>query len=312
MNPTLLVFGSINLDLSFAAERLPLAGETVLGSGCLVSPGGKGANQAYAAQRYGVATRLVGAVGDDAFAEPALARLRTAGVDLDGVRRVPGATGCAAIVVDAAGENQIVVAPGANARLSAHDVPDAWLQQARAVLVQMECDAGQTRKLLHRAHRLRCLTVLNNAPAQALQPATLSAVDLLVVNEGELHRTADGVHIHETEPERALQQLACRFGLTGVLTLGSRGVLAYGAQGQRVRLPCWPVEVVDTTGAGDTFSGVLAAAMIEGRPLHDALARAAVAASLACRRAGAQLAQPGREAVEAVLVDYFATLEPMG
>ncbi|MFT4267662.1 MAG: ribokinase, partial [Xenophilus sp.] len=297
----LLVFGSINLDISLRAPHLPAPGETVLGDGCLVSPGGKGANQAHAARRYGMPTTLVGAVGSDPFAAPALARLQAAGVDLAPLQRLPGATGCAGIVVDAAGENQIVVAPGANLRLRASAVPDALLARAGAVLLQMEIDPAQNEALLRRvAGRSGCLKLLNNAPAQPLPGELLGWLDLLIVNEGELRQTARGAGLDDSGgPLELLQALASRFNLTAVLTLGAAGVAACTAAGTRLRLPALPVAATDTTGAGDTFAGVLAAALLEARPLHDALARASVAAGLACSRAGAQLAQPGRDEIEA-------------
>lgn len=304
----LLVYGSINLDIAFRAAHLPAAGETVLGGGYSMSPGGKGGNQAHAAQRYGVATAMVGAVGrDDAFAAPALVQLRAAGVDLQSIQRLDAPTGCAAIMVDARGENQIVVAPGANALLRADSVPDALLAQAGAVLLQQECDPLQNEALLLRARRHGCLTVLNNAPAEALSPASLQALDLLVVNEGELLRTAEGAGLDvRTPPPQLLRELATRFALRVVCTLGSRGVEACDADGTTTRLPALPVEVVDTTGAGDTFTGVLVAALLEARPLRDALARATVAAGLACTRPGAQLAQPSRAEIEATLSGWLA------
>ena len=170
----LLVFGSINLDLSFDCARLPAAGETVLAKGCLMSPGGKGANQAHAAQRYGVPTRLVGAVGTDAFAAPALQGLRDSGVDLSLLCRHEGATGLASIVVDAQGENQIVVASGANLALRHGAVSHAALRECKALLLQMETDAAQNLALVERAQACGVPVLLNNAPAQKL-PAAAAA-----------------------------------------------------------------------------------------------------------------------------------------
>lgn len=303
----LLVYGSINLDIAMRAARLPAAGETVLAQGCLVSPGGKGANQAHAAQRYGHATALVGAVGLDAFAAPALVQLAAAGVDLQALQKLDAPTGCATILVDAAGENQIVVAPGANALLRAGHVPDALLARAGAVLLQMECDAAQNEALVHRAKQHGCMTVLNNAPAHALSAALLQALDLLVVNEGELLRTAEGAGLDAgAEPGWLLRELATRFALRTVLTRGALGVLACDATGSFTSLPAMAVRVVDTTGAGDTFTGVLTAALLEQQPLNDALARASVAAGLACTRPGAQLAQPTRAEIEAALPGYLS------
>ena len=308
----LLVFGSINLDIAMRTERLPAPGETVLGSACLVSPGGKGANQAHAARRYGMATMMVGAVGDDVFAAPALAQLVAAGVDVSRVQRVAGPTGCATVVVDTRGENQIVVVPAANLALLHTQVPDTLLAQAAAVLLQMETDAVQNERLLQRATAMGCLTVLNNAPAQALSNAVLESLDVLIVNEGELAFTVAGAGMVAGDAAATLQALAVRHRLTAVLTLGSAGVLACTPDGAAIRLPALPVQVLDTTGAGDTFAGVLTAALIAALPargetaLRQALVQASVAAGLACTRLGAQVAQPDRAEIDAALPRYAA------
>jgi ribokinase len=294
----LLVFGSINLDLSFRCERLPRAGETLLAHGVRVSPGGKGANQAHAAQRYGVATQLVGAVGDDAFGELALQCLRDTDVDLGAVQRLPGATGLASIGVDASGENQILVAPGVNLALRHDAVSDAHLRACRALLLQGETDAAQNLALLERARGLGLSTVLNNAPARDLSPRLLQALDVLVVNAHELQRSAASCGITQGAAMDWLCALADRHALTVVLTLGEQGV-AVRCEGCTLHLPSHPVTVVDTTGAGDTFTGVFAAARCEGHDLREALSRAVVAAALACTRHGAQQAQPSRTHIEA-------------
>jgi ribokinase len=299
----LLVFGSINLDLSFRCQRLPRAGETLLSQGVRVSPGGKGANQAHAAQRYGVATQLVGAVGDDAFAEAALQCLRDSGVELGGLQRLPGATGLASIAVDAEGENQILVAPGVNLDLRHEAVSDAQLRACRMLLLQMETDAAQNLALLERARRLGVSTVLNNAPAQDLSPRLLQALDVLIVNAHELQRSAASCGIDQGGPLDWLSELADRHALTVVLTLGAQGV-AVRCAGRTLNLRSHPVAVADTTGAGDTFAGVFAAACCEGLDLHEALSRAIVAAALACTRPGAQQAQPTRAEIDAQRAVY--------
>lgn len=298
----LLVFGSINLDIAFRADHLPRAGETVLGQDYLVSPGGKGANQAHAARRMGAEVCLVGAVGHDAFAAPALARLEAAGVDLSALQRVDAPTGCAGIVVDARGENQIVVAPGANLALRDAHVPDALLARARAVLLQQEVDATANAAVLARAQAQGCLTVLNNAPARELGLDVLRHVDVLVVNETELAATWRGVSLPglESDATRRVQALSQALGLTVVLTRGAEGVLAC-AGGDLIAVPAFAVNVVDTTGAGDTFAGVLTVGLMAGDPLEAALRTASAAAALACTRPGAQVAQPGADEVRALL-----------
>ncbi len=296
----LLVFGSINLDLAFSAPSLPLAGQTVLGTGMRASPGGKGANQAHAAQRYGLATALVGAVGNDDFARPALVNLQSAGVDLSGLQRLAGATGCAAIVVDAAGQNQIVVAPGVNLALRHEAVTAQQLGRARAVLLQMETDPAQNLALLARARQHGCLTALNNAPAHALPADMLGGLNLLVVNEGELQATAQGAGLPADAPATWLSAISKLGPARVVLTLGQAGALACD-HGTMLHVDALAVRALDTTGAGDTFTGVVVAALVEGRTMADALSRASTAASLACTRPGAQTAQPDRDEIEAGL-----------
>jgi ribokinase len=299
----LLVFGSINLDLSFRCARLPQGGETVLCEGVQVLPGGKGANQAHAAQRYGVPTQLVGAVGDDALAEPALQCLRDSGMELATIQRLSGATGLASIGVDACGENQILVAPGVNLALRHEAVADALLRRCGALLLQMETDAAQNLMLLERASALGVSTLLNNAPAQDLSPRLLKALDVLIVNAHELQRSAASCGITQGGPMDWLAELADRHELTVLLTLGAQGVAARCA-GHTLQLPAPTVPVLDTTGAGDTFAGVFAAARCEGRALREALCRAVVAAALACTRPGAQRGQPTRQEIEQELARY--------
>jgi ribokinase len=303
----LLVFGSINLDLSFVCQHLPRAGETVLADGCTVSPGGKGANQAHAAQRYGMPTCLVGAVGQDAFAGAALQCLRDSGVDLSALSCLDGSTGLASIGVDARAENQILVAPGVNLALRHEKVPDALLQRCQALLLQMETDAAQNFALIERAYRLGVPVVLNNAPAQVLPLEVLRRLDVLIVNQHELELSARGVGIAQDDAMARLCELADRHTLTVLLTRGAQGVAAR-AEGRTWQLPAHTVAAVDTTGAGDCFAGVYAAARAEGRGLHDALARASVAAALACTRPGAQQAQPGRDTIERALSGYLLRL----
>lgn len=298
----LVVFGSINLDMGWRVARLPGAGETVMAQDVSASPGGKGANQAHAAALQGVPTTLVGAVGDDAFADAALQGLRAAGVALEGVARQPGPTGLAGIAVDAQGENQIVVAPGANARVQHTQVSDALLQCSAALLLQGEVPAEQNEALAIRARRLGVPVLLNNAPARPLPEALLRAVTVLIVNRHELHLSAPGL---PADDAAAVDALAARHCIDVLLTLGAQGALAH-LQGRRWRFPAHRVAVVDTTGAGDTFAGVFAAARVQGLAAELALERATVAAALACARPGAQAAQPDRDAVEAALPAYRA------
>jgi len=304
----LLVFGSINLDLSWRVARLPGAGETVLAQDVSASPGGKGANQAHAAELQGVPTTLVGAVGNDAFADAALQGLRAVGVALEGVARQPGPSGLAGIAVDAQGENQIVVAPGANALVRHTQVSDALLQRSAALLLQGEVPAEQNEALAARARRLGVPVLLNNAPARPLPDALLQAVSVLIVNRHELQRSSPGL---PADDAAAVEALASRHGIDVLLTLGAEGVCAQ-LQGRRWVLPAHRVTVADTTGAGDTFAGVFAAARVQELGSEAALERATVAAALACLRPGAQSAQPDKQAVDAALPAYRAQRTAVG
>jgi ribokinase len=272
--PSIAVVGSINLDLVARCERLPRPGETLTGATFERVPGGKGANQALAAARLGAAVALVGAVGEDPFADEALALLAEGGVDLDGVRRVGQPTGVALIVVGADGENQIVVAPGANHAAEAA----AGVEGADAVLCQLEIPVATVAEALRRAR----FTCLNAAPAAELPDGLLERVDLLVVNRYE-------------------QEAVGRFDGLTALTLGAEGavLLERGEVVARARPPA--VEAVDGTGAGDAFTACLLVSLLEGRPRDEALTRACAAGALAASRPGAQPSLPTAAEVDEIL-----------
>lgn len=280
-----IVFGSINLDLIFPLDRLPGPGETLLGPATRVEPGGKGANQAVAAARDGARVLMAGAVGRDVLAEGALAGLVAAGVDLRRVARVDAATGCAAVCTDAQGRNQIAVGAGANLLARADQVEDAALDAGATLLVQMETDPAETAALIRRARARGARVVLNLAPARPLDADALRAVDLLVVNESETAWLAG-----RFGAEATAAGLRAAVGVGVVRTLGAEGA-EYAADGEG-RVPAHRVRVVDSTAAGDCFTGVMAAALDRGAPLRDALLRASAAAGLCCARAGSQGSVP--------------------
>ena len=285
----IVVFGSINLDLIFALDHLPVAGETVLGPATRIEPGGKGANQAVAAARDGATVLMAGCVGRDALADAALATLREAGVDLSRVVRGDLATGCAAICTDAAGRNQIAVGSGANTLAHGDQVEESILTAGTTLLLQMETDPRETAALIRRARARGCRIVLNLAPARVLEATALRAVDLLIVNETEAEWLADQ---HLATPDAA--GLHARLGVGVVRTLGERGA-EWAANNDRGHVAAHPIEVVDTTAAGDCFAGVLAAALDRGINMASAMARASVAAGLCCSRKGSQNSLPVSE-----------------
>ena len=283
----ILVFGSINVDVLVPVPLLPQPGETVIGGDYGLLPGGKGANQALAARRAGAAVMMAGAVGADAFAGPALQSLRSDGVDLGLVRRVDQPTGCAAIMVSARGENLIAVASGANRAVAAASVPDSVLGDETILVCQMEVPAAENWALIRRARAAGARTVLNLAPAAPIDPALFAEIDILVANQVE----AAALGADPAEFARRLRQAL-------VVTCGGAGSTAFLADGGRVDTPALAITPIDTTGAGDTFVGVLAAGLDRGLALTEALRQASAAAGLACLAHGAQAAMPDRAAIE--------------
>lgn len=289
----ILVAGSANLDFVVRAPRIPAPGETVLGRDFATFPGGKGANQAIACARAGgAATRLLLALGDDAFAAPIEASLRDAGVATTIVRVAGVATGTAFICLSDDAENAITVAPGANAALRPDDLPA--LAGVSHLLLQLESPLDSVTAWARRAHAAGVVVVLTAAPAQALPQALLEAVDLLIVNEGELAAISGVAH----DLDAALARIAVP---SVIVTLGAAGCLARSADGRSTRQPAFAIQPVDTTAAGDTFCGALVAALSRDVVLAQALRTASAAAAIACTRWGAQAGIPTRAEVTAFL-----------
>src|SRR6516162_7391253 len=286
----ILVFGSINVDLIIPVPHLPHPGETVLGSDYSILPGGKGANQALAARRAGASVMLAGAVGTDTFADIALGQLRREGVDTRLIHIVEQPTGCAAIMVSTGGENAIAVAPGANASVRADRVPDELLAADTTLVAQMEVPPEETEILIRRVRARGGCSVLNLAPALPIDPALLRNLDFVVANEGEAATLGTDPAWLAHLPHRAF-----------VVTRGAAGAIAFLRGGETIKVPALPIEPVDTTGAGDTFVGVLAAALDLGSTLEEALPRASAAAGLACLARGAQNAMPDAAAITAAV-----------
>jgi ribokinase len=292
------VVGSANIDLVVRAPHLPRPGQTVLGSDLLRTPGGKGANQAVAAARLGAAVRFVGAVGADPFGTELADGLRAAGVDVSHLVTLPErASGTALIVVDDAGENQITVAPGANAALTTSHVAVglAMLESSDVVLLQLEIPLECVRHAAQLAHDRGARVCLNAAPAAPLSDDVLGLVDVLIVNTTEA-ATLSGL----TDPAAAASALLRHGPRTVIVTLGADGVLVCDADSAG-QIAAQRVDVVDTTAAGDAFCGALAAALTEGKSSLEAARFANVAAALATARIGAQASLPTRAEVEAFI-----------
>ncbi len=297
------VFGSLNADLVCPVARLPAPGETVTAPDYTVVAGGKGANQALAAARAGAPVRMVGAVGRDGFRETALASLKAGGVDIAAVQDTDRPTACAFIGVDAKGENQIIVASGANLEARAEQLRGTALEREGLLLLQMEVRHEENWRAVEIAREAGLLVVLNLAPAGPVPEAALRQVDFLIVNETEARQLATQLGLPETDSEKIGARLAADVVADCIVTLGGEGVAAFGRAGSH-RLPALPVEVVDTTAAGDAFVGGFAAALDADCEMADCLAWGVVSGGLACRRLGAQTSLPSRAEILAALEGY--------
>ena len=290
----IVVVGSINADLTVNVARHPNPGETLLGEGGGLTAGGKGANQACAAAKLGAHVALVGAVGKDSNAAPALALLEVAGVDLTHVEQKEEVTGLAVITVAADGENTVLVVPGANAEVDANHVERhvAAIEDASLVLLQGEIPADGFAKAVELAQAHGARVVVNLAPVVEVDRAALLAADPLLANEHEAGLILEqlGVSPQET-PEQLAQQLLDAGFASVVLTLGAAGALIADTEGLRpVATP--RVEAVDTVGAGDAFAGALCHRLVEGDTLDEAAKVAAKVGAIAVTKPGAQPSYP--------------------
>jgi ribokinase len=282
----ILVFGSVNADLFLNVARLPARGETVLCPTYVFRPGGKGANQAAAAARAsrpGGETRMIGRVGRDPLAGPVLEALRAGGVDIALIEAIDGVTGTAAVMVEESGENQIVVASGANLAVTADQIPDTLLGTETTLVLQMEIPVAEIETAIHRARRAGCRIILNLAPALPIDAAALEACDVLVLNEGEANSLVGA----QGEAEAHALALAAKLALDCIITLGGSGAVL-ATNEMMFRIGALEIEPVDTVGAGDAFVGALAASLDSGAAITYALHQASVAGGLACLQEGAQ------------------------
>ncbi len=295
--PRVVVVGSANTDMVVRVPQLPCPGETLLGSAFALMPGGKGANQAVAAARLGAVVTFVGCVGADGFGDMLVLNLENEGINTQFVIRDPDAqTGVALITVDENfGENTIVVAPGANARLSPAlvDMAAAALRDADVMLCQLEIPTETVLSALQIARAAGVTTILNPAPAQTLSAEMLSFVSVLTPNQTEAAQILGG----DYDPSASALMLKRRGVENVVVTLGADGARLVTAK-KNTSIPAFPAEnIVDTTAAGDCFNGALAVALGEGQTLEEAVKFANAAASLSVESEGAQPSLPNRLAV---------------
>jgi ribokinase len=293
-----VVFGSINVDLVVAVDRLPAPGETVLGGRFMTHDGGKGANQAVAAARAGASVTIVGSVGEDAYGSAAIDALAAEGIDVGRVRRVPDPTGVALIAVGPRGENQIVVAPGANHAVMPEHVIEDLLSEGDVLVTNHEIPMPTVVAAVRAARAAGATAVLNPAPAHALPAELLALGPILTPNEHELI-----VAIGNDEPAAALDELARRNAGPIIVTQGPAGaLLAHGERRERFD-GFRPPAPVDSTGAGDTFCGVLATWLAEGRSLDEAIDAANAAGAMSVAVAGAREGMPSRADLLAFMTD---------
>lgn len=294
----IVVAGSANTDLVARVTHHPEPGETLIASGYAVYQGGKGANQAVAAARLGAPVRFIGAVGDDDFGGQIVAGLAEENIDTQAVQRFSGSSGLALITVDEAGENRIIMVPGANGALDDSLDLNPAMDGATAVLVQLETPASFVNAALAAGRAAGTETILNAAPAAPLGDLDMAAVDWLMVNAGETAYLVDEA-VGQTRAQIANQArwLAERYDLDVITTLGADGALWIRHDGRYGHITGQDCRVVDTTGAGDTFAGAFAAARVAGRSIEAAVRFAVAAASLSVGQAGARAGMPDRAAM---------------
>ncbi len=300
---SIIVVGSLNADLVQRIERFPRPGETVTGSDLNIVPGGKGANQAYAAALLGGRVEMVGRVGNDPFGPMLIESLVKTGAGTSKIHISATSTGTAAILVLPNGENVIVISPGANGKLMPQDIESLDLLEPGAILLgQMEVPLETTQRALEIARQHGATTILDPAPARRLSPEILGLVDFLTPNQTEavlLLGTSEEIVSYE-QAEAAAQKLLDSGSSTVILKLGALGVvIANGESCQRV--PGFPVEAVDSTAAGDTWNGAFAVALAEGKDIISAARFANAAGALSVTRPGAQSSIPTREEVDRLL-----------
>jgi ribokinase len=296
----ILVIGSLNADMVVRTPRFPAPGETIQGEDLVIVPGGKGANQAVAAARQGAAVTMAGRVGSDSFGSTLIENLQHNHIDASHIMTDAGATGTAVIVVDASGQNSIVISPGANGKVTPADVDSLDFRGVKILLLQFEIPLETVAYAARVARQHGVHVLLNPAPAQSVPDALLAEVEILIPNESEL-ASLSGMPVRDLgEIESAAHSLLARGLQTMVITLGSNGALIV-TDAFSLHIPGYRIKVVDTTAAGDAFIGGLAVALLEDRALEEAVRRANACGALATTKFGAQPSLPTSEQVEQLM-----------
>jgi ribokinase len=296
--PDILVVGSLNADLVVRASHFPQPGETISGGDLQIIPGGKGANQAVAASRQGISVVMVGRVGNDSFGPELINNLKRNNVDASYVQIDPqSATGTAIIVVDANGQNSIVLSPGGNGKVSPADVENVPFSDHKLLLLQLEIPIEAVIAAAQRAKENGLRVLLNPAPAYSLPDELIALPDFILPNETELSLLTDRPVNDISSAEKAAKALLERGAQNVIVTLGANGALIVTGT-QVLHVDTYKVNVVDTTAAGDAFSGGFASALLQNESLEDAVRYGCACGALATTKFGAQPSLPTREEVE--------------
>ncbi len=296
----IFVVGSLNADLVVRAPRFPQPGETISGEDLQIIPGGKGANQAVAAARQGAQTAIVGRVGGDQFAPFLIQNLQANRVDVSQVRADSSASGVAVIIVDAAGQNSIVLSPGANGRVAPQDVNLAAFPDAKILLLQLEIPLPTVLRAAQEARQRGQTVILNPAPAQALPAELFANVDILIPNESEL-ALLSGLPVRDVaSAESAARKMIAQGVKVVVVTLGENGALLTTPDVAKWIAP-FKVDAIDTTAAGDAFIGGFAASLLKGASLESAVRYGSACGALAVTKFGAQPSLPTQKETEEFL-----------
>ena len=299
-----IVFGSLNMDLVARTPRLPVPGETLLGKDFFTAPGGKGANQAVAIARLGVPTQMVGRVGKDSFGRELLTSLQSSGVQTEGILVDEAASsGVAVITVDDAADNHIIIIAGANGCVNQEDVERLThlLPRAATLLLQLEIPLPSVLRAAQAAQQVGCRVILDPAPACLDFPTELyPLVDIITPNEIEAGQLV-GFPVNRPEAAAEAVSILCQRGVnTAIVKLGAQGVF-WGNSKEAFFVPAFPVQPVDTVAAGDAFNGGLAAAIVQGCSLKEAIMWGAAAGALSTTKAGAQPSLPDCDTLDAFL-----------
>lgn len=297
------VIGSSNTDMVVRTPHFPAPGETILGGEFLMNAGGKGANQAVAAARSGGEVFFIGKVGSDIFGKNSIKNIKKEGIDVSGISTDPeAASGVAQIIVDEKGENSIVVAPGANQKLSREDIDNAedQIRQADILLMQLEIPVDTILYAANKAHRLGKKVILNPAPATQLPDDLFTSLYMITPNENETELLTNIKVTDESSAAEAAKSLKNRGVRNVIITMGSKGAYVYTDELKQM-VPAFDVQAVDTTAAGDCFNGALAVELSRGMDMIESVQYANRAASIAVTRPGAQASLPNREEVESSL-----------